>query len=156
MRLHNANDDRWTPHATVAVIVYREEKFLLVEEMSGGRAVFNQPAGHIDEDEAVEAAAIRETLEETGYTVKLNALLGLYVYQSPTNKVTYHRYCYIAEVVDYDETLPLDQGIIGPQWMSIEEIRTSERLRSPLVLKCFEDYLLGKYLPLDAVIEFGS
>ncbi|MDF1763351.1 MAG: NUDIX hydrolase [Oleibacter sp.] len=144
---------RWTPHATVAIIVYQQDRFLMVEEMSDGRAVFNQPAGHIEQGETVVEAAVRETLEETGWRVMPTGLLGLYTYTAPANGVTYHRYCLIADAIEQIPNATLDSGIIGPQWLTIEELRTSAKLRSPMVLTCAEDYLRNPHFPLDLIIE---
>jgi len=144
---------RWTPHATVATIVVRDDRFLMVEEISAGEAVFNQPAGHIEAGETIEAAAIRETLEETGWHVTISGLLGLYTYTAPANGITYHRYCLIGEAINHDPDAELDEGMIGPQWLTIEELRASDRLRSPMVLTCMEDYISGRHYPLDVIIE---
>jgi len=146
-------NERWTPHATVATIVYKDDKFLMVEELSDGKHVLNQPAGHIEEGETVIHAAVRETLEETGWHVSPTGLLGLYVYTAPANGITYHRYCLIAEDTGYDPKAELDDGIIGPRWLSIDELRNADNLRSPMVLTCAEDFLRKPHLPLDTIIE---
>jgi 8-oxo-dGTP pyrophosphatase MutT (NUDIX family) len=145
--------ERWTPHATVATIIERDSKFLMVEELSSGNAVINQPAGHIEAGETVVDAAIRETLEETGWHCRPGALVGLYTYTAPTNGVTYHRYCLSAQALSAQTGAVLDDGIIGPRWMTIEELRNCPNLRSPMVLTCVEDYLRGRQFPLDVIIE---
>lgn len=144
---------RWTPHATVAAIVVKDDRFLMVEEISGGQKVFNQPAGHVEQGETIIDATIRETLEETGWAIRPTAIQGLYTYTAPANGVTYHRYCLIAEALHEIPNAQLDNGIIGPQWMSIDELRQSNRLRSPMVLTCAEDYLKNRHFPLDLIIE---
>lgn len=145
--------ERWTPHATVATIIEKDGRFLMVEELALGQQVLNQPAGHIEQGETVIAAAIRETLEETGWHVEPEGLVGLYTYTAPANQVTYHRYCLFGKALSYDDQAPLDDGIIGPRWMTIEELRNSDKLRSPMVLTCIEDYLQGKRFPLSVIIE---
>ncbi|WP_372964630.1 NUDIX hydrolase [Marinobacter sp.] len=144
----------WTPHATVAVIVEDDHgRFLLVEEISGGKVVFNQPAGHIEEDELILNAARRETLEETGWEVEPTYFLGVYTYKAPANGVTYHRFCYAAKPVR-QVTSELDEGIIAPHWLTLNEIRAlGSTLRSPLVLQCIEDYRNGRQFPLDVVVD---
>lgn len=144
----------WTPHATVAVIVEDPTgRFLMVEEFSGGRIVFNQPAGHIEEDEAILDAVRRETLEETGWTVDPVHFLGIYTYKAPANGVTYYRFCYVARA-GAKESDDLDDGIIAAHWLTLEEIRgLGEKLRSPLVLQCIEDYRNGRRYPLDVVVD---
>ncbi|MBO6850231.1 MAG: NUDIX hydrolase [Marinobacter sp.] len=144
----------WTPHATVAVIVEDDDgRFLLVEEVSSGLVVFNQPAGHIEEDEAILDAVRRETLEETGWQVEPTHFLGLYTYKAPANGVTYYRFCYSARAVK-KVSERLDDGIIAAHWLTVDEVgRLGEKLRSPLVLKCIEDYRNGRRFPLDVVVD---
>lgn len=146
--------ERWTPHATVATIVERDGRFLMVEEYAQGNTpVINQPAGHIEEGETVITAARRETLEETGWSVEPRGLVGLYIYTSPVNGVTYHRYCLFADAIAEVPDAILDEGIIGPRWLTLEELQTTAQLRSPMVLTCVEDYVAGKRYPLDVIIE---
>jgi 8-oxo-dGTP pyrophosphatase MutT (NUDIX family) len=144
----------WTPHATVAVIVEDQAgRFLMVEEFSGGRVVFNQPAGHVEEDEAILDAVRREALEETGWDIEPMHFLGIYTYKAPANGVTYYRFCYVARGLRR-VTDQLDDGIIAAHWLSLEEIRgLGEKLRSPLVLRCIEDYRNGRQYPLEVVVD---
>lgn len=143
----------WTPHATVATIVEREGQFLMVEETSQGLRVFNQPAGHVEEGESIFDAAIRETLEETGWLVRLTGLVGLYTYLAP-NGVTYYRICFAAEAIEH-QTERLDPDIIAAHWMSLSAIqdKKDDSLRSPLVLRCLEDCLSRPHLPLNSIYE---
>ena len=143
----------WTPHATVACIVEQDGRFLMVEESSHGKTVFNQPAGHVDEHESIFDAAVRETLEETAWRVELTGLVGLYVYTAPQNGVCYHRYCFRANAIEKTENA-LDTDIIAAHWLSYEEIAAKgDKLRSPLVLKCIEDALERPTAPLDLIFE---
>ncbi|MEX2474821.1 NUDIX hydrolase [Marinobacter sp.] len=144
----------WTPHATVAVIVEDEqERYLLVEEVSGGLVVFNQPAGHIEEDEAILDAVRRETLEETGWEVEPTHFLGLYTYKAPANGVTYYRFCYSARALQKVSDR-LDDGILATHWLSFGDIaELGNQLRSPLVLRCIEDYRNGRRFPLDVIVD---
>lgn len=144
---------RWKPHSTVATIIEVDNKFLLVEEFDNGHKVFNQPAGHLDENESLQQGAIRETYEETGHTCELTGYLGLYVYTAPSNGVTYHRHCFTANSIEYDSKAKLDDGIIGIKWLSLEELVNSKQARSPLVIKCIEDYLERKPFPLHLIYE---
>lgn len=147
---------RWTPHATVACIVEQNGRFLLVEEMAGGKRVINQPAGHLEQGEHFIDAARRETLEETGWRVEPEALLGLYTYYAPANGVTYHRFCFIARPIEHCPHAPLDQGIIGPLWLTRAELEARRpALRSELVTRCIDDYLSGRRFPLDFIQEFA-
>ncbi len=145
---------RWTPHATVAVVVERDGRFLLVEEQSSGQTVLNQPAGHIEPGETFIAAAIRETREETGWAVEPVSIIGFYAYTSAANGVTYHRMCFRAEAIEHFPQEPLDDGILGTRWLSRDEIAAqADELRSPMVLKCVDDYLAGRAFPLDLICE---
>lgn len=144
----------WTPHATVACIVERDGRYLMVEERSHGENVFNQPAGHVDEGESIFNAAIRETLEETAWQVELAGLVGLYVYTAPQNGVCYHRYCFTAKAIS-ETKQPLDTDILAAHWLSYEQIaQLGNRLRSPLVIKCLDDAIERPPLPLDFIYEY--
>jgi len=144
----------WTPHATVATVVERDGRFLMIEEVSSGRVVLNQPAGHLEENELFADAALRETMEESGWQVELKYLIGLYAYKSPNSKITYHRLCFAADAVEHHPDSPLDDGILRTLWMTRDEIAENpERLRSQTVLQCIDDYLAGKHYPMDFVNE---
>lgn len=144
----------WSPHTTVAVIVEDQQgRFLLVEEHSHGQVVFNQPAGHIEEGESLLAAAHRETLEETGWQIEPHSFLGMYRYVAPANGVTYFRFCFIAAPVRKVSDR-LDEGIVAAHWLTLDQIRDlGDRLRSPMVLGCIEDYRNGRRYPLDVIVE---
>lgn len=142
----------WYPHTTVACIVEHNGRFLMVEEVDHGETVFNQPAGHLDENETLYAAAIRETLEETAWEVTLDAFLGTYQYLSPVNNITYVRHCFIASPLKHHPELRLDEGIIAAHWLSAEEILAPDfRVRSPIVGKVLQDYLDGQRYPLSLI-----
>lgn len=144
----------WTPHATVATVVERDGRFLMIEEVSSGHVVLNQPAGHLEENELFAEAALRETMEESAWKVELKYVVGMYAYKSPNSKITYHRLCFAADAVQHYPDSPLDDGIIRTLWMTREELEANkERLRSPTVLRCIDDYLAGKNYPLDFVFE---
>jgi len=150
---NSTSTTRWTPRSTVAAIIEQEGRFLLVEEMINGRPVLNQPAGHLEESESIEQALRREVLEETGYHAEPEALLGLYVYRTPDNKLTFHRICFIAKAIRQVENAVLDKGIIRSLWLSRDEIAMADNLRSPYVIECIDDYLSGRRFPLDFIQE---
>ena len=142
----------WHPHLTVATIVERDGEFLMVEEIADGQRVFNQPAGHVERDETLMEAAIRETLEETGWKVEPTSIVGFYLYQSPANGVTYFRVCFAASAIQAIDHAVLDEGIIGPRWMTLDQLRSSGvPLRSHLVTECIEDYLSGQRISLSTL-----
>lgn len=145
----------WKPSVTVAAIIERDQRFLLVEEHTAEGIKFNQPAGHLDPGESLVAAAAREALEETAHEFIPDALVGVYLsrYQSSrtNDDVTYLRFAFSGSLgAIYDR--PLDEGIVRTVWMSHQEIMaTQDRHRSPLVVKCVEDYLAGQRFPLSVI-----
>jgi ADP-ribose pyrophosphatase YjhB (NUDIX family) len=135
---------QWQPHITVATVIEDQGRFLFVEELKAGRMVLNQPAGHLEANESLRDAALRETLEETGWDVELTALLGIYLYTAPSNGVTYQRVCFIARPLRHDPQRELDSDISGIIWLTRDELAAQPgRWRSELVLQCVDDYLAG-------------
>lgn len=142
----------WCPHVTVATIIEDSGRFLLVEELKAGRLVLNQPAGHLEANETLRQAAIRETLEETGWDVELTGVTGIYLYTAPSNGVTYQRVCFTAKAIRHDPQRELDDGIVAATWLSRDELAAQPgRLRSELVLRCIDDYLRGPVHALEVV-----
>ena len=141
---------RFTPHITVATIIEKDERFLFVKEHAENRIVLNQPAGHLEMDESLIQAAIRETLEETGWDIEITHLIGIYLYSAPSNKVTYQRVCFAGRALQQRENYSLDEEIIEPVWLTREELLSQRELwRSPLVLRSLDDYLSGERFSLD-------
>ena len=144
----------WQPDVTVATVVVRDGRLLMVEEMASGRQVLNQPAGHLEPDESLHDAALRETLEETGWHVRLTAFIGAYQWKSPDQVERpgrhYLRFAFAAEPVSHDPDRALDTGIIQALWMTPPDLLdASSRHRSPLVWDTVADYLGGRRYPLD-------
>lgn len=140
----------WQPHITVATVIEDDGRFLFVEEFKAGRMVLNQPAGHLEANESLREAALRETLEETGWSVELTALLGIYLYTAPSNGVTYQRVCFSARPLRHDPERELDSDISGITWLTRDELAVQpERWRSELVLRCVDDHLAGVNGPLE-------
>jgi len=143
------------PDLTVAAIVERDGEFLLVEERVANRLVFNQPAGHVERGEQLATAVVRETLEETAWHFKPEALVGVYFWEQPDKQRTFMRFAFTGHVTEHDSTRRLDRGIERAVWMNHGDIvARSSRLRSPMVLRCIEDYLAGSRYPLDLVRDF--
>ena len=140
----------WLPRLTVATIIERDGRFLLVEEYADGDdLVYNQPAGHLDAHETLAAGAIRETLEETAWEVEVSAVVGVYYWTHPRGD-TYVRACFAGTALHHHPDQPLDHGIERAVWLTREEISLlGSRLRSPMVLRCIDDYLAGKRYPLE-------
>jgi 8-oxo-dGTP pyrophosphatase MutT (NUDIX family) len=145
--------NRWKPNVTVATVVARkssngEEEYLLVHETRDGKNVYNQPAGHLDQGESLLAAAERETLEETGWEVKLNGLIGIYRFIAP-NGITYLRHAFSATPITYHPEQTLDEGIIEALWLTHEQvIKKRKYLRSEMVLQTIEDSRKDSLHPL--------
>lgn len=139
----------WKPNVTVAAVVERTGRFLLVEEDTGRGRLFNQPAGHLDAGESLFRAVERETLEETAYAFKPTGLLGIYQYHSSADNLTYLRFAFTGEITGHDPARVLDTGIVRAVWLTPDEIRReAARHRSPLVMRCIDDYLAGRRYPL--------
>ena len=144
----------WKPHATVAAIIERDQQFLMVEEESDGLIVFNQPAGHLDPDESLVEAVIRETREETAWRLQPEAITGLYRWQQPNTGRTYIRVAFCGHCDDHQAEQKLDEGIRRAVWMTREElVEQTGKLRSPMVLRCIDDYLSGKRYPIDLLVD---
>ncbi|HEV8442056.1 MAG TPA: NUDIX hydrolase [Steroidobacteraceae bacterium] len=140
------------PEVTVAAVVMRDQRFLVVEERIAGRLVLNQPAGHLEDGETLLAAAIRETREETAWRFAPSALVGTYLWRNPDNGRSFLRFAFCGEVDDHRAQQPLDRGIVRALWLTPAELAAqSLRLRSPLVMRCIEDFLAGNRVPLDSV-----
>ncbi len=140
----------WNSHITVACVIEREGRFLLVEEQTADGLLLNQPAGHWEEGETLHAAALRETLEESAWEVELTALLGLYAYKPAHLDHGFLRVAFAAKALRHHPQQPLDSGIERALWMSRDELAAcAERHRSPMVLRGVDDYLAGKRYPLD-------
>ncbi|MBI2768276.1 MAG: NUDIX hydrolase [Burkholderiales bacterium] len=148
--------ERFKPNVTVAAVIEREGRFLLVEEESADGLKLNNPAGHIDPGESPQEGCVRETLEETAHHFRPTALVGVYLSRKLGSAngpdVTYLRFAFCGELGAQEPGLALDAGIVRTLWMTAEEIRASAaRHRSPLLLRCVEDYLAGARYPLALV-----
>lgn len=139
----------FTPHITVACLVEQDGHFLFVREHTRSGIAINQPAGHLEANETLQQAALRETLEETGWHIELTALTGIYLYQAP-NGVTYQRLCFAARPLHQQADAVLDEEIIEPLWLTPDALQARQsEWRSPLVMRCLQDYLAGSRYPLE-------
>lgn len=153
--------ERFKPSVTVAAIIEHSGKFLLVEEMTPEGLKLNNPAGHLDAGESLVQACIRETLEETARHFTPTHLLGIYMsrFQRPSNgdDITYLRFAFCGSVGDAVIGQALDTPIVRTLWMSVEEIRSSTtQHRSPMLLRCVEDYLAGQRIPMSSILTDTS
>ena len=150
----------WKPHVTVAAIIEREGRFLIVEEevsdgVHGTVIRYNQPAGHLDENESLVNACSREVLEETAWHFTPRHLVGVYQWQRPARDITYLRFAYCGQLGAHEAERTLDEGILRALWLTpaeLEDLR--EQHRSPLVMQCVRDYLAGRRFPLELVKHY--
>lgn len=153
--------DYWKPGVTVAAVVERDGRFLLVEERTAEGLRLNQPAGHLDPGESLVQAVVREALEETAHRVEPAACVGVYMSryrnQAQGTDATYLRFAFACRVVGFDPGRELDEGIVRTLWLAPEEIRArSHAHRSPVVMRTVDDYLAGRRYPLELIFTHPS
>lgn len=146
----------WKPNVTVAAVIYNDGQYLMVEEETEDGIRFNQPAGHLECEESLLEAVVRETLEETAYHFKPTALLGVYHFRRAEKDITYLRFAFNGDIMGFDAERILDDGIIAAHWMTLDAVRDCvDQHRSPLILRCIEDHAAGKHFPLDVLNHYG-
>lgn len=146
----------WRPDITVAAVAVRDQRFLTVEERIKDHAVFNQPAGHVEVGESLLAAVVRETREETGWQFTPEWLIGVYLWRNPRARHDTVRFAFAGSVAAHDAGQPLDAPIIATHWLTRAELAArGAQLRTPLVLRCIDDFVHGPRLPLAALVEYG-
>lgn len=146
--------NRWGPHVTVACVIEQDGKYLMVEERDkfNGKMVFNQPAGHLEEGESLTDAALRETLEETGWVVQLIGVLCVALHHAPSTDITYHRTTFLATPMNLVENAVIDPDIHAVHWLDYESILArSDRMRSAIAIKVIDLHRGGVSYPLDLI-----
>ncbi len=142
---------------TVAAIIEADDRFLVVEEQANGKIVFNQPAGHLEPGESLTAAVIRETYEETGFSFEPDSVLGLYLWHCDEADTSFLRIAFCGDAVPPTANPTLDEGILATHWLTRSQLIAREaRLRSPLVLRCLDDYRAGIRHPISMVSELPA
>lgn len=145
------------PRVTVSAVVEHDGKFLFVEERVRGNTVINNPAGHLEPDETLIEAVVREVLEETGCSFKPEGITGIYLWKTPKGDRTFLRVNFFGACVSENPDAILDDGILRKLWLTRDELQLQKiRLRSPMVLGCVDDYLDGKRFPLEALNHMGQ
>jgi 8-oxo-dGTP pyrophosphatase MutT (NUDIX family) len=145
----------WKPNVTVAAVIELNGKFLLVEEETSQGVRFNQPAGHLEAHESILDAVAREALEESAYNFVPQHLLGIYRWHSDESDTTFLRFAFTGAIAGHEADRKLDIGILQAVWMTPDEIRSTQKQhRSPLILRCVEDYLNDKRYPLELLVHY--
>lgn len=145
----------WKPHVVVAALVEQDGRFLMVEETTEEGVQYNQPAGHLEANESLIDAVVREALEETAHHFVPEALLGIYRWRAPQQDRVYLRFAFAGRVAGFDPALTLDAGILRAVWLTPAEIQALKpQHRSPLVAQCLTDYQSGRRYPLDVLTHF--
>ena len=142
---------------TVAAVIEHDDRFLLVEETVAGQLVLNQPAGHVEAGESLAAAAVRETLEETGYRFTPREVVGIYLWKSEESGITFLRVAFCGTAIPPASTPRLDDGIVAVHWLSRSQLLSrGAQLRSPMVLRCIEDFHSGARFPLTCLTHLDG
>jgi len=146
----------WKPHLTVAAVIERNGELLMVQENDGDCVVYNQPAGHVENQETFYDAIIREVNEETAWCFTPEYIVGLYKWRKLHIDRTFVRVCFSGSVKNHNPTQQLDDGILSADWIPTEQLLSmnAEKMRSPMVKKCIDDYLLGMRYPMDLITEW--
>ncbi|TRZ68625.1 MAG: NUDIX hydrolase [Rhodocyclaceae bacterium] len=146
----------WKPNVTVAAVIERAGRFLVVEEETDDGIRLNQPAGHLDAGESLPAACARETLEEAAWHFAPTALIGVYQWRRPAGDLTYLRFAFSGELGEHQAGRALDTGILQALWLTPAELEAMrDRHRSPLVMQCVADYVAGRRFPLDLIRHYS-
>lgn len=146
----------WNPAVTVAAVIERDGRFLVIEEVDGDQTVFNQPAGHWEPGESLIEACSRETLEEAAHPFIPTRLVGIYHWLHPETGKTFLRFAFSGQVGAEEIGRVLDEGIVRALWLTVDELRVLRpRHRSPLVMRCVDDYLAGRSYPLELIAHVG-
>jgi ADP-ribose pyrophosphatase YjhB (NUDIX family) len=139
----------WTPRVTVAAVIEQQGRFLLVKEETPHGIRYNQPAGHLEENEDLLAAVKREVYEETAWQFEPEALISVHLWRHQPTSPTFLRFCFVGQCHSFNPHQALDTGIIACHWLSRDEIAARQtELRSPLVLACIDEYLSDQRYPL--------
>jgi len=148
---------RWKANVTVAAVIEKDGRFLMIEESIDGQKLINQPAGHLERNESLLNAVKREVLEETAWEFEPEKIVGIYLYPGPNTEITFLRICFSGSSFQHYPDQKLDEGIIQVLWMSRKELeQRKENLRSPLVANCIDDYLKGQKYSLDLLHHYEA
>jgi NADH pyrophosphatase NudC (nudix superfamily) len=145
----------WKPHVTVAAVIEKDNKFLLVEENTDNGIAFNQPAGHLENGETIITAISREVNEETAWQFEPAHIIAIQLWRKNSEYPSFLRVCFAGKVHTHNPKQNLDDDIIETHWLSREQIAEKQsQLRSPLVLKTVDAYLSGNRYPLSLLESY--
>lgn len=132
-------------------LIVRDNKILMVQEAK--KSCFGQwnfPAGHVDEEELITDAAIREAFEETGCKIKLTGVLPISTVVL-TNGETVVIVKFTADVIE--ENIKVDKSEqLDVQWLDLNKVKnmTEKELRGyDTALNDIKNMENGKIYPLD-------
>ncbi len=143
----------WKPHVTVAAVIEQDRHFLLVEEQTSQGLAFNQPAGHLEANEDLVSAIVREVQEETAWIFEAEYLIGVQLWRRSTDFPTFLRFCFAGQVHSHNPNQTLDDDIVNTHWLTRDQL-SRKNLRSPLVLKSIDEFLQGERYPLSMLKSF--
>ncbi len=145
----------WKPHVTVAAVIEKNKRFLLVQEEISNELVYNQPAGHLEEGEDIISAVKREVNEETAWQFEPEYITSIQLWRKNSKSPTFLRVCFAGEVHSHNSYQKLDEGIVTTHWLNREQIlKNKPKLRSPLVLTSIDSYLAGEHYPLSLLKSY--
>lgn len=145
----------WKPHVTVAAIIEKDQRFLLVEEETSNGIAFNQPAGHLEQGEDLISAVKREVAEETAWQFEPEHIVSVQLWRKNPTSPSFLRVCFTGHCHSFDPQQRLDEGIITTHWLTRTEIEAKgDNLRSPLVLIGIDEFMAGTRHPLTLLQSF--
>ena len=137
------------PRVTVSAVCRRDDSFLMVRERVGGKTVLNLPGGHLDPGETLVQAAQREALEESGWKVDIDALVGIYQWHAQHRNRRYVRFVFSARALQRIHETPPEPGILDVHWLPMAALQEEpDQLRSPVILDILNDFEQGQRFPL--------
>jgi len=132
--------DAQIDHAIVDVLVVKDNKFLLVEEGKPSRkGLLNLPGGHVEADETLFDAALREVKEETGYEVELTGVIGIYQGIFPNLNVSGP--VFAAKVIGGEPTPTAEHPAV--HWVTKEELY--DLAKDAKLFTKYPPYAVGHY-----------
>jgi ADP-ribose pyrophosphatase YjhB (NUDIX family) len=125
------------PRPGAGALVIKDGKILLTQRgREPQKGFWDFPGGYMDTFEAPEECAIREIKEETGYTVKLERIFGLYFEKETYEPWTVLCIYYLASIIEGSSSHPPDILELG--WFAPHELPPN--LAFTHTIKCLNDW----------------